>query len=170
MKKRPSLVYYNRSMKDMFLWICLGILFGGIPLLVYFTAPGAKVANLVLAGVLGLPFLILSLRALGRTTVILVDAHSKKLRYVKSLYHKRQTREVDFSSVTHVEWLSITLSGGSGGRGRGWTSHWNEIHVCLENGERFVLQDKDGKRAELRAKKLGAVIGVPAAQGSTHPA
>ena len=165
MKNRPTLVYYNRQIKDTIWWFCLSAAVGGVPLVVYFTTPRATWANLVLAGLLGIPCLVMSLRSLGKTTVIVVHSDEKKLRYVRSIYHKRETQEVDFGSVERIEWLSITLSSSSGSRGGGWTSHWNEIHVCLKNGERLVLQAKEAKLAEVRAKKLASVLGVQAMAG-----
>lgn len=149
----PRLTYASRSGRDSLFWLGIALVFGGVPLVIYYTTPEGTWVNLLLAPLLGLPPFVVSLVYVGRTDVLVLLPDRAKMRFIRSLFQVRQAREYAFSDAVRVE-ATTTAIGSS-------TSAWHEVHVCLKNGQWLALRMPDSTRAKLRAFEIAKVLGVP---------
>ena len=142
------MIIRSKALRESLFFLAYALFFGGIPLIVFLTEPGATFANLVAAVLLGVPLFALSLHQLGRYGAIIVHPSRRRVIMVKGLFHRREFLERGYKDVASVK--AVKTEGGS----PGW-----EIQVRLKDGLLFRVQEPDESRAEAAAKELAEELG-----------
>lgn len=154
-----DVAYYGREIRSSLGWLVLSLFFGGSGLAVYLTTPGAPVANLWVAAILGLPTLLLSLVELGKSRALILNPGTRRLRYLEGFFARRTLHEFSYDQVREVHLLSKKIPGGGGSRGSG-AMEWWDLRIVLADQREILLQETSTDRACRLARHLGAAFGV----------
>lgn len=100
------IVVRGTHVRESLFWLMMAFIFGGLPLVVYFTEPGATVGNLIAAILLGVPLFGLSMFFLGRGQAIVLRPETRELVFVDGLFHGRKVEVFRYENVGQLEALT----------------------------------------------------------------
>jgi hypothetical protein len=156
-----DVAYYGRETRSSLGWLVLSLFLGGSGLAVYLTTPGAPVANLFMALILGVPTFVLSMLDLGKARALILNSETRRLRYLEGFFARRTVREFSYDEVREVQLIQKQIPSGGGSRGAG-SMGWLEIHIVLSGQREIFLEETSTDRASRCVRHLAAALGVPA--------
>jgi hypothetical protein len=152
---RPEVVYHGRELRSSVLWLVIALFLGGSPLAVYFTTSRPLLSQLVLAAVLGLPLFALSLHDLGKSTGLVLDGRTRRLKYIKGFFDRRTARVYAYDQVREIHLTRNYFPNAKGAP----IAYWHLL-IHLNPKETLVLEEWSHEEAARRARYLGAAFGV----------
>ena len=141
-------VYRGKYVRTSFLWLVMAFVFGGSPLIVYFTRPGAPAANLAAAVVVGLPLFAVSVYFLLRYRGLILHPSARRLLIVEGVFRWKKERERSFDDVLRVRLLNEL---------RGKSRHC-VVELLFRDGSAYVVEEFASTKLVL---ELAGAIGVP---------
>ena len=105
---RPTparIFYHGRYRQASLFWLVVSLFFSGTFLSVYFSVPGAPLADLLGALILGGPPFVLSMIHLGRYKAVILLPDLRRFQFVSGFFHRRTIQEHDYAEVVRVEAL-----------------------------------------------------------------
>ncbi len=151
--RRARIVYHGKFFRSSVLCLGIGFLLAGCPLIVYFAQPGAPVANLVAAAVLGPGLFALSFYFLLRYKALVLLPEERTVLLVEGVFHSRRVRAVRFDDVTEVRLIRDYLDRDDVG------GAWR-LEVVLRNGPPMGLDQVAWDPGVDRVRALASAIGV----------
>jgi hypothetical protein len=150
---RARIVYHGKFFRSSVLCLGLGFLIAGCPLIVYFTQPGAPVANLVVAVIAGPAFFAVSFYFLLRYKALVLLPEERTVLMIEGVFTSRRVRACPFDQVTEVRLIRDVLDHDDVG------AVWR-LEVALRNGPPMGLDQVDWDAGVDRVRAVASTIGV----------